>query len=412
MLGGSEMVWKIPLSDIMMDDDEIDAVRDVLRSGWLSMGPVTEEFETAFARYLGVKHAFAVSNGTAALHIAHAVLGIGRGDEVITPSLTFVATANSVLYCGARPVFADIVGVDDLNISWEEIAAKVSPRTRAITVVHYGGYPCDMQPILEIARDHDLQVIEDAAHAVGATYRGQMCGTIGDVGCFSFFANKNLSTGEGGMVVTNDDGLAEKIRVMRSHGMTTLTWDRHRGHGYSYDVTGLGYNYRINEIASALGIVQLRRLEQNNARRKRIADRYRKALEGVFGVACPFSGKVDGESSHHIFPVVLASDLPRTGFQAELRERGIQTSIHYPPIHLFTYYRGLLGDMRGSLPKTEYIGDHEMTLPLYPGMTGEEVDSICTALKEVAAGSEAGEEGDRTAQQIPRDHNLPGEGRG
>lgn len=384
--GASEMAWKIPLSDIAMGGDEVDAVRDVLQSRWLSMGPVTEEFEAAFARYLGVKHAFAVSNGTAALHIAHAVLGIGSGDEVITPSLTFVATANSVLYCGARPVFADIAGPDDLNVAWEDIAAKVSPRTRAITVVHYGGYPCDMQPILDLARDHDLRVVEDAAHAVGATYKEKMCGTIGDVGCFSFFANKNLATGEGGMVVTNDDDLAERIRVMRSHGMTTLTWDRHRGHGYSYDVTALGYNYRINEVASALGIVQLRRLAENNARRKRIAARYRKMLEGVEGIACPFSGKVDGESSHHIFPVVLPGDLPRAGLQAALKELGVQTSIHYPPIHLFTYYQRLLGDTSGSLPQTEFIGEHEMTLPLYPGMTDEEVEYVCAAIAGAAPG--------------------------
>ncbi len=378
------MAWKIPLSDITMDGDEADAVRDVLQSRWLSMGPVTEEFEAAFARYVGAKHAFAVSNGTAALHIAHAVLGIGSGDEVITPSLTFVATANSVLYCGAKPVFADIAGPDDLNVAWEDITAKVTPRTRAITVVHYGGYPCDMQPILDLARDNDLSVVEDAAHAVGATYRGRMCGTIGDVGCFSFFANKNLSTGEGGMVVTDDDDLAERIRVMRSHGMTTLTWDRHRGHGYSYDVTALGYNYRTSEVASALGTVQLRRLAESNARRKHIAGRYRELLEGVEGIACPFSGRVNGESSHHIFPVLLSGDRPRAVLQAALKERGIQTSIHYPPIHLFTYYRGLFGDTRGSLPQTEFIGEHEMTLPLYPGMTDEDVEYVCAAISGAA----------------------------
>ncbi|KAF5085626.1 UDP-4-amino-4-deoxy-L-arabinose--oxoglutarate aminotransferase [anaerobic digester metagenome] len=369
-----------------MGGDEVDAVRDVLQSRWLSMGPVTEEFEAAFARYLGVKHAFAVSNGTAALHIAHAVLGIGSGDEVITPSLTFVATANSVLYCGAKPVFADIGGKDDLNVAWEDIAAKVSPRTRAITVVHYGGYPCDMQSILDLARDHGLRVVEDAAHAVGATYKGKMCGTIGDVGCFSFFANKNLATGEGGMVVTDDDDLAERIRVMRSHGMTTLTWDRHRGHGYSYDVTALGYNYRTSEVASALGIVQLRRLAENNERRRRIVVRYRETLAGIEGITCPFAGKTNGESSHHIFPVVLSADLPRADFQAALKERGIQTSIHYPPVHLFTYYRKLFGDTRGSLPKTEFVGEHEVTLPLYPAMADGEVEYVRTAIEEAVSG--------------------------
>ncbi|HOI14177.1 MAG TPA: DegT/DnrJ/EryC1/StrS family aminotransferase [Methanoculleus sp.] len=380
------MTWKIPLSDIAMGREEDDAVRDVLRSRWLSMGPVTEEFEAAFARYLGVKHAFAVSNGTAALHIAHAVLGIGMGDEVITPSLTFVATANSILYCGAKPVFADIGGRDDLNVSWEEIAAKVTGRTRAITVVHYGGYACDMRPIMEIARDHDLRVVEDTAHAVGAAYGGRKCGTIGDIGCFSFFANKNLSTGEGGMIVTDDDRLAEKIRTMRSHGMTTLTWDRHRGHGYSYDVTDLGYNYRTSEVASALGIVQLRHLEQNNERRRRIVGRYRGALAGIEQIECPFPGKTNGDSSYHIFPVVLSADLPRAGFQAALKERGVQTSIHYPPVHLFTYYKRLLGDTQGSLPKTEFVGEHEVTLPLYPGMTDDDVEYVCTAVEEAASG--------------------------
>lgn len=380
------MAWKIPLSDIVMGCEEDDAVRDVLRSRWLSMGPVTEEFEAAFARYLGVKHAFAVSNGTAALHIAHAVLGIGNGDEVITPSLTFVATANSVLYCGAKPVFADITGSGDLNVSWEDIAAKVTERTRAITVVHYGGYACDMRPIMEIAHDHDLRVVEDTAHAVGAMYGERKCGAIGDIGCFSFFANKNLSTGEGGMIVTDDDTLAEKIRTMRSHGMTTLTWDRHRGHSSSYDVTDLGYNYRTSEVASALGIVQLRRLEQNNERRRDIVGRYRRALAGIEGITCPFSGRENGESSYHIFPVILSADLSRAGFQAALKERGIQTSIHYPPVHLFTYYRRLLGDTRGSLPKTEFVGEREVTLPLYPGMTDDDVEYVCTAVEEAASG--------------------------
>ncbi|MCK9305956.1 MAG: DegT/DnrJ/EryC1/StrS aminotransferase [Methanomicrobiales archaeon HGW-Methanomicrobiales-6] len=380
------MTWKIPLSDITMGCEEDDAVRDVLRSRWLSMGPVTEEFEAAFARYLGVKHAFAVSNGTAALHIAHAVLGIGSGDEVVTPSLTFVATANSVLYCGAKPVFADITGPGALNVSWEDIAAKVTEKTRAITVVHYGGYACDMRPIMEIARDHDLRVVEDTAHAVGAAYGGRKCGAIGDVGCFSFFANKNLSTGEGGMIVTDDDRLAEKIRVMRSHGMTTLTWDRHRGHSSSYDVTDLGYNYRTSEVASALGIVQLRRLEENNERRRDIVKRYRRTLAGIEQIECPFGGRENGKSSHHIFPVILSADLSRAGFQAALKERGIQTSIHYPPVHLFTYYRRLLGDTRGSLPKTEFVGEHEVTLPLYPGMSDGDVAYVCTAVEEAAYG--------------------------
>jgi dTDP-4-amino-4,6-dideoxygalactose transaminase len=239
---------------------------------------------------------------------------------------------------------------------------------------------------MEIARDHDLRVVEDTAHAVGAAYGGRKCGAIGDVGCFSFFANKNLSTGEGGMIVTDDDRLAEKIRVMRSHGMTTLTWDRHRGHSSSYDVTDLGYNYRTSEVASALGIVQLRRREENNERRRDIVKRYRRTLAGIEQIECPFGGRENGKSSHHIFPVILSADLSRAGFQAALKERGIQTSIHYPPVHLFTYYKRLLGDTRGSLPKTEFVGEHEVTLPLYPGMTDGEVEYVCTTIEEATSG--------------------------
>jgi len=245
------------------------------------MGPVTQRFEEEFANYLGVKYAFGVANGTAALHIAHKVLGIGPGDEVIAPSLTFVATANSVLYCGAKPVFADVTSLNNFNISPDDILEKITTKTKAITIVHYGGYPCDMDAIMKIANGYNLKVIEDAAHAPGAKYEEKKCGTIGDIGCFSFFANKNLVTGEGGMIVTNDDALAESIRIMRSHGMTTLTWDRHKGHAHSYDVVDIGFNYRINEVASALGLVQLKKLDENNEKRRKIVEEYRKRLENI-----------------------------------------------------------------------------------------------------------------------------------
>ena len=380
------MNWKIPLSDIDLGQDEIDAVVNVLKSKWLTMGAVTQEFENEFAQYLGVKHAFAVSNGTAALHIACQVLGIGSDDEVIVPSLTFVATANSVLYTGATPIFADITGVDNLNISPASILEKITPKTKAITVVHYGGYPCDMSRIMRIAREHNLYVIEDAAHAPGAKYNGKKCGTIGDVGCFSFFSNKNMTCGEGGMIVTNDDALAEKIRTMRSHGMTSLTWDRHRGHAYSYDVVELGYNYRIDEIRSALGIVQLSKLEKNNQRRREIAKKYVELLKDTEHISIPFSDYVRfahqrprlmaGKSSFHIFPILLSEGINRYDLMQELRESGIQTSIHYPPIHLFTYYRERFGYKEGMLPQTEYVGKHEVTLPLYPLMTDMDIEYV------------------------------------
>jgi dTDP-4-amino-4,6-dideoxygalactose transaminase len=373
------MEWKIPLSDIDLDDEEIEAVTKVLKSKWLSMGPVTQQFEEEFAEYMGVKYAFGVSSGTAALHIAHKVLGIGQGDEVIMPSLTFLATANSALYCGAKPVFADITNLDNFNISPDAILEKISDKTKAITIVHYGGYPCDMNAIMEIAEDHNLKVIEDAAHAPGAEYKGKKCGTIGDVGCFSFFANKNLVTGEGGMIVTNDDAQAEKIRIMRSHGMTTLTWDRHKGHAHSYDVEDLGFNYRINEMASALGLVQLKKSDKNNGKRRKIVEEYRKRLKDMSGISVPFENHKE-KSSCHIFPILLYEGINRNEFMDKLKERGIQTSIHYPPIHLFTYYRKMFEFKEGMLSKTEFVGEHEVTMPLYPKMNSENVKYIATCI--------------------------------
>lgn len=375
------MEWKIPLSDIDLDEEEIREVVKVLKSKWLSLGPVTQRFEEEFANYLGVKHAFGVSSGTAALHIAHKVLSIGPGDEVIVPSLTFVATANSVLYCGAKPVFADITSLDNFNISPDDLLEKITDKTKAITIVHYGGYPYDVDAIMEIAEDHNLKIIEDAAHAPGAEYKGKKCGTIGDIGCFSFFANKNLVTGEGGMLVTNDDALAEKIRIMRSHGMTTLTWDRHKGHAHSYDVVDMGFNYRINEVASALGLVQLKKLDKNNEKRRKIVEKYRKGLEDISGISVPFKSH-KGKSSYHILPILLSEIIKREEFMNRLKERGIQASIHYPPIHLFLYYRKKFEFKEGMLPKTEYVGEHEVTLPLYPLMGKEDVEYIINCISE------------------------------
>jgi len=374
-------VWRVPLFDLTLGDEELKAVERVLRSGWLTMGEVTREFERRFAEFLGVRHAIAVANCTAALHLANRALGIGPGDEVICPALTFVATANSVVYTGARPVFADITGLDDLSISPADIEAKITPRTRAILVVHYAGYPCDMDPILEIARRHGLRVIEDSAHAPGAEYKGRKCGTIGDVGCFSFFSGKNMTTGEGGMVVTDDDELAERIRLMRSHGMTSLTLDRYKGHSFSYDVVELGYNYRLDEMRSALGLVQLTRLADNNDRRRRIHAWYRERLRSVPGIRVPYSDPV-GTPVHHIFPAILDEGISRRAFMGEMKARGVQTSIHYPPIHLFEFYRRAFGFRGGHLPITEEVARREVTLPLYPSMDESDVAYVCDAILE------------------------------
>lgn len=376
------MKWRYPLSDIDLGKEEEHEVLKVLRSRWLSTGPVTERFEKAFSEYLGGGEAIAVSSGTAALHLALECLDLVEGDEVILPSLTFIATADAVLYAGAKPVFADIVGKEDLNISAEEIGKKITKRTKAILVMHYGGYPCQMKTILRIAKSHGLYVIEDAAHAPGAEYLGKKCGLVGDIGCFSFFSNKNLVTGEGGMVVTRDKEWADKIRKMRSHGMEALSWDKYRGHLSSYDVRGLGYNYRATEIQSALGLVQLRKLDGNNAKRKRLVGTYRKELRQVGEISIPFL-KFEGNPSYHLLPILVGPSIVRNEMMEQLKNSGIQTSVHYPPVHLFSLYRKRFGFRERMLPKTEEVSRREVTLPLHPRMKQEDVKWIVKRVKMV-----------------------------
>lgn len=371
------MEWQVPLSDLDYEVAEEQAVISVLRRRWLTMGATTQEFEQAFAQQIGTKHALAVSNATVALHLACLALGIGPGDEVIAPALTFVASTNAILYTGARVVFADIIGEQDLNIDPEQIKACITPKTRAILVVHYGGYPCQMKTIKEIADQHGLAIIEDAAHAPGASLLGKMLGSWGAAGCFSFFSNKNLATGEGGMLVTNSDEIADRVTLLRSHGMTSLTWDRHQGHAYSYDVVDLGFNYRIDEIRSALGLVQLGKLAKNNHRRREITRYYRQAFQGL-GVGLPFQ-YAPGESAHHIFPILLPENQDRKAFIDHLRSFGVQTSIHYPPVHQFSYYQARFGEVR--LPRTEAIARREVTLPLFPGLQSSQIELVVSAVK-------------------------------
>lgn len=380
--------WNVPLADINLGEDEINAVNGVLRSRWLSMGPVTAEFEARFAETVGVKHAFAVTNCTAALHLAHMALGATPGDTVICPSLTFVATANAIRYTGATPVFVDITSADDLNISPDDIEANIDDTTKGICIVHYGGYPCDMDRILDIAKAHQLYVVEDVAHAPGAAYAlaerhaqdspgWQSCGSIGNIGCFSFFSNKNLTTGEGGMITTHDDALAEKIRVLRSHGMTSLTWDRDRGHTFSYDVVDLGYNYRIDEMRAAIGLVQLNKLEGNNQKRRTAKQIYDNLLSDINEIDVPFS-QHQGTSSYHILPILLHS-FQRPHFMEFMKSKGIQTSIHYPLIHHFSDYQK--DGYTPHLPVSEDIAQRLVTLPLYPAMTREQIAYTVDAIK-------------------------------
>lgn len=375
------MTWRVPLADIDFGIEEEQAVQRVVRSRWLSMGEETQQFETEFAAYLGVKHAIAVANATAALHLACVAAGVGAGDEVIVPSLTFVATANAVRYTGARPVFADIESLDWLTISPDAIERCISDRTKAILVVHYGGYACDMPLILEIARKRNLVVLEDAAHAIGSQLDGRKLGTWGKIGCFSFFSNKNMTTGEGGMLVTDDDETAARLRILRSHGMTSLSWDRHKGHAWTYDVVDLGYNYRIDEIRSALGRVQLRKLPRNNQRREHLAGLYRDLLtQCAPTIYVPFHEQ-RGLSSYHILPVLLPPGVNRIQFMEGMKSQGVQTSIHYPPIHHFRIYQDEAHQLTDALIATEQVGEREVTLPLYPGMSDHDVEFVVEAVQ-------------------------------
>lgn len=374
--------WRVPLADLDFDEAETEAVLQVLNSRWLSMGAVTQEFERRFAAMVGAQYAFAVSNATQALHLACLALGIGAGDEVIVPSLSFVATANCALYTGAEVRFADILSADEPTINPAEIERLATPRTRAIIVMHYGGFPCRMREIMEIAAQRNLAVIEDSAHAPGASLAGRPLGTWGDVGCFSFFSNKNLSTGEGGMLVTNRADVARRVSALRSHGMTSLTWDRHQGHAYTYDVTTLGYNYRIDEIRSAIGLTQLSKLAHNNARRAEITRHYWEALRGT-SLQMPYSqleGAAEINPAYHIFPVLLPEETSRQQFMNAMKAHGIQTSIHYPPIHQFSYYQQILPAV--TLPQTELFAAREVTLPLYPRMDKSSLDAVIAALRQ------------------------------
>lgn len=378
------MSWKITLFVPDFTENDLQAVCKPIQDAWLTMGSKTQEFETRFAEIIKAKHTFAVSNGTSALQLGLAALDIKPGDEVLVPSLTFVACANSIIAQGAKPVFVDVADESDWTISPEDIRRKITPKTKAIMLVHYAGFPCRMDEIKNIANEYNLRIIEDSAHAVVTSLNGQYCGTMGDVGAFSFFSNKNITTGEGGMVSTNDDTLAERIRRMRSHGMTTLTLDRHKGRAISYDVVETGYNVRIDEIRSCLGLSQLERLDTILQKRRAIYKHYVEKLRDVDELTIPFLDHDHHTVGIHIFPILLHATLNRNEFITCMKEKGIQTSIHYPPIHQFSAYRKIL-DREAACPLTESIAEHEVTLPFYPSMKDEDVNLVCTSIKECLA---------------------------
>lgn len=380
------MNWKVPYFDLELGEEEKQAVLEVLVRNWLTTGPQIAEFEAAFARCMGEgpTHAIAVSNCTAALHLAIVALGIRAGDEVICPSLTFVASANAIRYTGATPVFVDICSDHEWNLDPEDVESRITERTKAIMVVHYGGYPCRMNEILAIAQRHNLKVVEDACHGPLAEWKGIKLGTIGDIGCFSFYSNKNMTTGEGGMIITKNPVLAEKMKIMRSHGMTSTSYDRFKGHAFGYDVVAQGYNYRMDEMRAAMGLQQLKKLPRFNLQRQHRVRYYREALSrDLPNVLVPFS-EWDGNYGYHIFPILLPERCKeRAKVMAKLAEEGIQTSIHYRPIHTFTDFCG----NSANLPRTDAIAPRILTLPLYPSLSDSQVDYVVSELKLCLASS-------------------------
>jgi len=374
-------MWKARLSELEFDEQELTAIGEAIESEWITAGPRTEAFEREFARYAGTSDAVAVSNGSAALFLALKAAGIKSGDEVLVPSLTFVATAAAVVHCGAKPVLVDIATMENPTICCDDAVRKITARTKAVLPVHYAGIPADMDRLCELAGTYRLKIIEDAAHAPGARFRSRACGSFGVAGCFSFFANKNITTGEGGIVTTDDPEIARRLRSLRSHGMTVSSWDRIKGRAAHYDVVEFAYNFRFDDIRAAIGLAQLKKLDSLNERRRVLACRYNdRFAEAGLDVLAPLASVPESKQpSYHIYPIILADPAQRDFVAKELQAHGIQTSIHYPPIHVFSAFTRAYD--RPDLPFTEAFASRELTLPLYPSLEVCRVDEIVAAVE-------------------------------
>jgi len=383
----NKLEYKISLFDLNFGKEEEEAALETIRSKWISTGPKTIEFENKFKTALDTKYAIALSNCTVALHLALKVVGIEDHDEVIVPSLTFVATVNAVRYVNAKPVFCDIKGLDNLTIDPDMIESLITEKTKAIIVMHYAGFPCDMNRIMSIAKKYNLKVIEDSCHGPLSEYNDKKLGTIGDVGCFSFFSNKNISTGEGGMLVTNNEKYAEKAKLLRSHGMTSLSYERAKGHSTSYDVIDLGFNYRMDDIRAAIGIVQLDKLKSDLEKREKNRGYYIRKLSNIDEIVIPFLNN-KYFTSNYIFPIIIkdSNHEKREDIRQKLAQLGIQTSVHYPAVHRFSIYE----QYKKYLPKTEYVADNEITLPMFSSLREEDIDFICSSLKSIIFNCEKG----------------------
>ena len=375
------MKWKVQLSDISFGKEEYVNIQKVLKSKWLSMGQEVKKFENNFLN-IAIKsknyHAIACSSCTAALHLSMMAIGVKPGDEIIIPSISFIASANIIKLMGATPKIADITSYENLNIDPKSIEKLISKKTKAIVVMHYGGFPCDMKKIQKICKINNIFLIEDAAHAPGASIGKKSIGTFGEISCFSFFANKNITTAEGGMIITSDRHLANKISSLRSHGMTSMSIDRHKGRSTTYDIIDVGLNYRMDEIRAAIGNIQLKKLAYFNFKRKRLFERY--LLKLPSNIIVPFSSlKKTINSSYHLIEIILPDYIKRNQFAKYLNDHGIQSSIHYLGYDNFSKHLDLKNIMNN---KTKMIINRILTLPLHPMMKFSDVDYVCVIIKK------------------------------
>lgn len=369
----------------LISQPEIDEVVATLKSGWIGTGPKTHRFEEEFRKYKDVHHAVALNSCTAALHLALISIGLKRGDEVIVPTMTFTATASQIIHAGGKPVFVDC-NRQTMNIDPADIMKKITKRTRAIMVVHFAGRPCDMDEIMAIAADNNLLVIEDCAHAIETEYYGKKAGTIGDIGCFSFYATKNLTTSEGGMAITNSEAYEKKIRTLSLHGMSRDAWQRFGHKGYQqYDIVDAGYKYNMTDIQASLGIHQLANIEENSKYRNTIWNQYNSALRG-FPVIIPADTPPGMRHAHHLYTSLLDIDrlsITRDQFLDEMTKRNIGTGVHYRALHLHPYYQRELGYHIGDFPNAEFISDRTVSLPISPSMSSDDVSDVIDAVQTV-----------------------------
>ena len=372
----------VPFSRPWIDETEIEAVSEVLASKWISTGARVREFERAFAEYLGVKHAIAVSSCTAALHLSLVVSNIGVGDEVITTPWTFTATAEAIRYVGAKPVFVDICP-NTLNIDVTKIEDAITSRTKAIMPVHIAGLPCNMDALQEICQTHNLVLIDDAAHAIPTEYNGQFIGSLGDLSCFSFYANKNITTGEGGMITTNNDAFAEPLRTMRLHGIDKDAWARQSKRSiWRYDITTEGYKYNMTDIQAAIGLCQLMKLNKQHERRQNFVQIYQSELAKFPQITTPYVPDNPKEHAWHLYIIQLHTG-NRDDFVEALRDANIECSVHYIPLHLFEFYQKRYGYSVGDFPRAEEAFERVVSLPLHPGLTEPDVHLVIDAIGSI-----------------------------